>query len=660
MSSPAEVEELQDAWDAKVESDQTKKVQVRWVPHGSSFKPFFDGKFDDPLSLWLLRKTCAAYSVVPQDLGLTMDVNRASGDTQMDIQERIADRPLALHIDGVLTAYLQDDLGLPVKMLTSLSAEKEDRKTEAEAWAIYIDKGMASADEGRQKILGLEIDNERPVPRMFMNPRTGPIPLASLFEIAGKIDPETAAPAEDVPLGDQQFEGAGATLPDKLPGGTQFKRAPVNPDDPNFPGNEKLLPETGVITPPRQVPTPATAAAPAVAPPATAVRKDANKALIAAGLVVRAADTGRILMVQRNLDASDPAAGTWEWPGGHIEGTESAWETACREWQEETGCTLPDGKGAGTWSTGIYQGFVWEIASESDLELNLQDGRVLNPDDPDHDAIEVAAWFEPGHVRSMPALRPECLLADWEILGDWSPIRKAETAGVTSDTGMVGYDFAGEAPDDEDDEEDPADVQKELRRWRDNARGRIKAGKRPRAFVSELIPAGRAARIHAALEGASTREQVDVAFVRKAKTPSRTSHEVSAAVLAQLAPDLHELRQVTRQLEDARRELHDRDILETVKKAATPAPVHIRNEITVPVQKPADIKVTVESPPTPVAKAEAPVIHVDVHVPEQKPPDVHVAAPHVEVHNDIKPEPKAKKTRFRRNPDGSTTVERED
>jgi hypothetical protein len=260
----------------------------------------------------------------------------------------------------------------------------------------------------------------------------------------------------------------------------------------------------------------------------------------------------------------------------------------------------------------------------------------------------------------MPALRPECLLADWEILGDWSPIRKAETAGVTSDTGMVGYDFAGEAPDDEDDEEDPADVQKELRRWRDNARGRIKAGKRPRAFVSELIPAGRAARIHAALEGASTREQVDVAFVRKAKTPSRTSHEVSAAVLAQLAPDLHELRQVTRQLEDARRELHDRDILETVKKAATPAPVHIRNEITVPVQKPADIKVTVESPPTPVAKAEAPVIHVDVHVPEQKPPDVHVAAPHVEVHNDIKPEPKAKKTRFRRNPDGSTTVERED
>jgi hypothetical protein len=131
-------------------------------------------------------------------------------------------------------------------------------------------------------------------------------------------------------------------------------------------------------------------------------------------------------------------------------------------------------------------------------------------------------------------------------------------------------------------------------------------------------------------------------------------------VLAQLAPDLHELRQVTRQLEDARRELHDRDMLETVKKAATPAPVHIHNEITVPEQKPADIKVTVEASKEPVSKAAAPVVHVDVHVPPQKPPDVHVAAPDVHVHNDIQPERKAKKTRIRRNSDGSTTVERED
>ena len=512
LSSPAEIEELQDSWDVEVEGDQAQKRKIRWIPHGASYKPMMDGKFDEPAALWLLRKTCAAYSVVPQDLGLTMDVNRATGDTQVDIQERIADRPLALHIDGIMSTYLQEDCQLPVKMVTSLSAEKEDRKTEAEAWKIYIESGMASADEGRQKILGLEIDNQRPVPRIFLNPRTGPIPLASLYNIAGPIDPETAAPDEDVPLDDSQFDGGGATLPDKLPGGTQFKRAPINPDDPNFPGNEKLRPETGIITAPTQVPTPAAAAAPAVPPSPTAVRKDANKGLIAAGLVVRAADTGRVLMLQRALDDTDPAAGTWEWPGGHIEGDETAWQAAVREWQEETGSTLPQGEQLGGWTVGVYQGFLLEIPHETDVQINLQQGRVINADDPDGDQIEVAAWFDPAHVRDMPALRPECKTADWELLCNWISIRKAETEGVSSDTGIVGFDMSdGDLDDSRDSDQELEDgihealteaVQKELRRWRDNARGRIKAGKRPRPFVSEVIPRGLAKQVQSRLDGA--------------------------------------------------------------------------------------------------------------------------------------------------------------
>ena len=662
LSSPAEVEELQDVWDAETLGDQAVKRQIRWVPHGANYKPMTDGKFDEPGALWLLRKACAAYSVVPQDLGLTMDVNRATGDTQVDIQERIADSPLALHIDGLMSAYLQDDCGLPLKMQTSLAAEKEDRKTEAEAWGIYIDKGMASADEGRQKILGLEIDNERPVPRIFLNPRTGPIPLASLYNIAGPIDPETAAPAEDVPLDDAQFNGADATLPDKLPGGTQFKRAPVNPDDPNFPANEKLQPETGVITPPTQAPTPPAAAAPAVQPPPTAVRKDANKGLIAAGLVVRAADTGRVLMLQRSLSDTDPAAGTWEWPGGHIEGEESAWQAAVREWQEETGSRLPEGEQMGGWSVGVYQGFLLEIPHESDVQINLQAGRVINSDDPDGDAIEVAAWFDPAHAKDMPALRPECKTTDWDLLCNWVPVRKAETDGLSVDTGMVGYDMPdGDDPldDSRDGDQDLEDgihealtevVQKELRRWRDNARSRVKAGKRPRAFVSEVIPGGLVTRIQSRLEAATTRDAVDSAFaVLKAARPVVDSSEVVSGVLAGLAPEREELRRVTRQLADAKREIRDRELLQAVTKAATPSPVIVQ----VPSPKAPDVHVHNEAPAVPVQKSESPTVHVDVHVPEQKAPDVHV-------HNDIQPEPKARKTRFKRNPDGSTTVERED
>lgn len=567
MSSPAEVEEFQDTWDADVEGDQEKKVQVRWVPHGANFKPSLDGKFDDPLARWLMRKTCAAYMIMPQDLGLTEDVNRATGETQVDIQERISDRPLADHLDTLMTSYLQEDCGLPVKVVTSLSAEKEDRKTEAEAWKIYIETGMASADEGRQKLLGLEVDNERPVPRFILNPRTGPIPLASIMTIAGPIDPETAAPSEDQPLDTKQFAGAPGTLADKLPGDPAFQRAPVDPDDPNFPQNEKVRPETGTITPPAQATAPTAAAAPAVPPAPTAVRKDANKGLLAAGLVVRAADTGRVLMLQRSLNETDPAAGTWEWPGGHVEGDESAWEAACREWQEETGSLLPAGDQLGSWTTGVYRGFLLEIPRESDVQINQEAGRVINPDDPDGDSIETVAWFDPAHVGDMPALRPECKTTDWDLVmgsgGAQTAVDKAAaTEGVTSATGMVGYngsdpldkersgdaeleDGIGEALDGYLELEE--DVIKELRRWRDSSRKRIRAGKKPRQFVSTVIPQPIYQGVWKALEKASTRQEVDAAFrgrpkVRKAKSARPFIEQIQKAEAHFTAPLTQALR----------------------------------------------------------------------------------------------------------------------
>jgi 8-oxo-dGTP pyrophosphatase MutT (NUDIX family) len=534
QSQPAQLQELQDAWDAKVEADQAQKVKVRWIPFGSNFHELRDGKYDNELGLALMRKTCAAYSVVPQDLGLTLDVNRANGETQMDIQERIADRPLAQHIDGILTAYLQDDLGLPVKFVTSLGAEKEDRETEAKAWKIYIESGMASPDEGRAEILGLPIDNERPVPRFILDPRTGPIPLSSLFAISGPIDPETAAPSETEPLTTDLYAGTPGTLPDKLPGIPAFHRAPVNPDDPRFPENEQLQADTGTLAP--------ESALQPVRASLRRVRKDANKGLIAAGLVVRAADTGRVLMLQRGLDDTDPAAGTWEWPGGHIEGDETPYAAACREWSEETGCELPEGEWIGGWTAGCYQAFVYEIPAESDLDLNLGSGRVVNPDDPDGDAIETCAWFEPAHIPDMPSLRPEMRTTDWEVVSALTPVVKETTSGVTAETGLVSYDLEGNKWDDkkseilnitesigvEEDaekEEDAEVVEKELRRWRDNARGRVKDGRWPRQFESAVIPPATAERVWKALQTASTREEVDAAFsgrpkVRKALEPS--------------------------------------------------------------------------------------------------------------------------------------------
>jgi 8-oxo-dGTP pyrophosphatase MutT (NUDIX family)/GNAT superfamily N-acetyltransferase len=137
-----------------------------------------------------------------------------------------------------------------------------------------------------------------------------------------------------------------------------------------------------------------------------------------AGLAVVARDTGRVLMLQRLLDGTDPAGGTWEFPGGHMDEGEAPIEGAIREWKEELGCPLPHGKVGGHWiSKGIYQGSVYVIEHEDEVKINddHEDRKVLNPDDPDGDGIEVAAWWDPKDLPDMPALRPECKNTDWDL-----------------------------------------------------------------------------------------------------------------------------------------------------------------------------------------------------------------------------------------------------
>jgi 8-oxo-dGTP pyrophosphatase MutT (NUDIX family) len=145
-----------------------------------------------------------------------------------------------------------------------------------------------------------------------------------------------------------------------------------------------------------------------------------------AGLAVYAADTGRILMIQRSLDQDDPpeVRGTWEFPGGTIEDNETPQETAEREFCEETGLPVPDGEIVNGWRSpnGVYQGFILETPREADAfdELNpdLAAAEMVNPDDPDRRNPDVSAWFTVEQIQNLgPALRPECVDTDWSLFG---------------------------------------------------------------------------------------------------------------------------------------------------------------------------------------------------------------------------------------------------
>ena len=133
---------------------------------------------------------------------------------------------------------------------------------------------------------------------------------------------------------------------------------------------------------------------------------------IAAGLCVKASDTGRVLMLQRKLSDDDPASGKFEFPGGHLKQGEAPRDGAIREWQEETGIVLPQSVEHVTdWPSadGRYILFVCVIPSEEELQINgdSEARRVLDSDHSDGERHEVTAWFLPEDLQGMPALREE-------------------------------------------------------------------------------------------------------------------------------------------------------------------------------------------------------------------------------------------------------------
>ncbi|MEW2301982.1 phage portal protein [Streptomyces sp. NPDC006655] len=511
--TPQQIEEFQGYWDAFLMGDQAIKSQIRWMPGGGKIEWSNEKEFSDGFSLFLMRKTCAAYHVVPADLGFTENVNRSSGETQGDVQHRVGDLPLANHIEGILTGFLQDDMGLPVQFAFDTGQEKEDRLTLAQAWGIYIDKGMASADEGREELLGLPADPRRPTPRFYSTTHAGPVPLLSIDGVGGSIDPETYAPADEQDIPAQPAVPAAGVI--AAPGTTDA--AAVDAAQDTYQATVRHAAE-------QQPEAIAKDAAPAPAEGITAdtgiygndldgqeddddeaalikgemaafrsfrksrrrtgvwrdfefrhvdartgrrlnqggrlvVRKDAGD-IACTGLVVRAADTGRVLMLQRGLDPDDPARGTWEFPGGHLEGDEPPVGAAVREWSEETRCLLPfDPIGMAAlaaanpaWVSGIYAGYVYTIPSESMLDLARRD-QVNNPDDPDGDCVEAIAWWDPNQLVDNPVVRPELLDSITLVLralgvgadGDMvcpcgMPIRFDDTDGWMHTDGSHGHD----------------------------------------------------------------------------------------------------------------------------------------------------------------------------------------------------------------------------
>lgn len=542
LSTPEQIQDFQDHWDATMYGDAEAKHQIKWVPNGTKFTWSKDESFDKELSMWMAKKCAAAFHVTINDLGITDDVNRATGDTQVEVQFRVGTLPLVQHVETILNGYLQDDLGLPVEFKIDDGQQKDDRADTANAWKIYIESGIASADEAREEILGLPADPEHPVPRFVMAPRIGPVPVSAIINASGPTDPESFGPKVvyqelSTAIAGRPFTPAIGAAPapgtedDKatasamnaqqqasrqMYGKGQIGETPATAAqlatgvEGSGEGEETKKDVTGGITSATGFTgNPLLAGMPVGGGTAEDLLTQARRALAGggadtpvtkadapqtepagithSGLAVKAADTGRILLLQRALTDGDPAGGTWELPGGTLDGGETPADGAIREWQEETGAPVPPGALAGTWDSGIYRGHVMVVPSEATVTINLdhEDRDVLNPDDPHGDMVETIAWWDPEDLPGLTALRPE-MAASIDV---WLPVIRAARMA------------------------DDGAVRKDLARWRSIARRRIEKGAGdPCAFRSDVIPGTVAAIVRSRLATAATTGDVTAAF----------------------------------------------------------------------------------------------------------------------------------------------------
>lgn len=450
-SQAHQMQEFQEVFDSYMYGDMAAKRQLKVLPGGSQVEFSKDATFESSFAEFLMKKVCAAYHISPQELGFTQDVNRSTGDTQDAIRFRTGDLPVIHHLQDIITTYLQEDLGLPVRFQFDTGKDDEDKVTAAQADKIHIEAGVVSADEIRELRFGLATNAEQRVPRILLT-SAGPVVLSTLVNGSRTVDPETAMEVVATAATPPGQDGVAVPTPPTLSGAPSQQAIEVAKGIRT--DYEFDLDEFGTM----------------VLDEYDRVR-ELNKptAPICAGAVIKAFDTGRVLMIQRTLDPKDPAAGTWEFPGGHIDPGENAEGAARREWEEETGLKFPkDAMLLDTWETpdGVYVGHVYRISKESSVKINTGKGEDR----------ETLAWFKPSDLPGFPALREE---------------------------------LAEDLPT----EELAKGLQKEFTQWRSNTVSRLKRGQTPRRFSdAEFIPEAAVEAVWTVLQKAQGEEDANAIF----------------------------------------------------------------------------------------------------------------------------------------------------
>ena len=127
------------------------------------------------------------------------------------------------------------------------------------------------------------------------------------------------------------------------------------------------------------------------------------------GLVIKSVDSGRVLLSQRTPFSDDPEGvyGRWEFPGGSIEDGQTPFESAMREFTEETGLTLPEGwRVDGCYENKNYIAIIVLVPGESwTTNAELLDFETMG-----------IGWFHPDQIDGSDIAREEMDKTEWDMV----------------------------------------------------------------------------------------------------------------------------------------------------------------------------------------------------------------------------------------------------
>lgn len=181
--STTEMEKWQDWFDQIMAGDKSMMHRLKILPNGSTYTPAKnpeDMRFER-FELWLLQQTCAMFDVQPQDIGITLDVNRSTAESQTEIGKERGLYPLANFLKEIFDDIIQKEMGFmdlefawidinPTNMAEEIAvADKEIR-----IGAISVDEYRV--EHGREPI---GLDN-------FVMTASGPIFVKDLLN--GKVE----------------------------------------------------------------------------------------------------------------------------------------------------------------------------------------------------------------------------------------------------------------------------------------------------------------------------------------------------------------------------------------------------------------------------------------------------------------------------------------